>query len=163
EVAQPEVAQPEVAQHEVAQPEVAQPEVAQPGPSQHEVAQPEVAQPEVAQPEVAQPEPIQPDDIAKVVRDAVAATLGGVELRDDLNVTLIEALGLESLDLLDTLFRIESRLPVTLPMSWLSEVLQGDVSDVDFCTANGVITERGMAQLREFMPQLDLARWSGRL
>ncbi len=79
-------------------------------------------------------------DIAQVVRDAVAGTLGTAEL-----------------------FRIECQIPVRLPMNWLSEVLQGEVSDVDFCTERGVVTDRGLRRLCELMPQLDPARWSGRL
>ncbi len=102
-------------------------------------------------------------DIAQVVRDAVAGTLGTAELPSDLSATLVDDLGLESIDLLDILFRIECQIPVRLPMNWLSEVLQGEVSDVDFCTERGVVTDRGLRRLCELMPQLDPARWSGRL
>jgi acyl carrier protein len=102
-------------------------------------------------------------DIAEVVRTAVADTLGSKDLPDDLDATLVDDLGLESLDLLDILFRIECQIPVRLPMNWVSEVLQGQVSDADFCTERGVVTDSGLRRLREIMPQLDPARWTGRL
>jgi acyl carrier protein len=102
-------------------------------------------------------------DIAQVVRAAVADTLGTPELPTDLDARLVDDLGLESLDLLDILFRIECRIPVRLPMTWLSEVLQGQVPDGEFCTERGVVTDRGLHRLREILPQLDPARWTGRL
>src|SRR5437763_10511645 len=102
-------------------------------------------------------------DIAQVVRTAVADTLGTGDVPENLDATLVDDLGLESLDLLDILFRIECRIPVRLPMTWLSEVLQGEVSDTDFCTERGVVTDRGLHRLRQVMPQLDPARWTGRL
>jgi acyl carrier protein len=102
-------------------------------------------------------------DIEQVVRSAVADTLGVTDLPGDVDATLVDDLGMESLDLLDVLFRIECQIPVRLPMSWLSEVLQGEVSDAEFCTERGVVTDRGLHRLQEVMPQLTPARWSGRL
>ncbi|HSV68054.1 MAG TPA: acyl carrier protein [Mycobacteriales bacterium] len=102
-------------------------------------------------------------DPVVVVRNAVADTLGRPDHECDLGATLVGDLGLESLDLLDVFFRIERRIPVTLPLSWLSELLQGEVSDVDFCDARGVLTDRGLDRLRQVMPQVDPAEWSGQL
>jgi acyl carrier protein len=106
---------------------------------------------------------MQPYDIDLVVRRAVAETLGTGDLDANLDATLVDDLGLESLDLVDILFRIEGELPVTLPLGLLSELLQGAVRDEEFCTPHGVITDRGLDHLATHLPQLDAARWSGRL
>jgi acyl carrier protein len=102
-------------------------------------------------------------DVDQVVRGAVADTLGVGDLDADLDASLVDDLGLESLDLVDILFRIERALPVQLPLDWLSELLQGTVRDEEFCTENGVVTDPGLRRLAAHLPQLDPERWSGRL
>jgi len=106
---------------------------------------------------------MQPYDIDLVVRRAVADTLGTGDLDAQLDASLVDDLGLESLDLVDILFRIERELPVRLPLGLLSELMQGAVRDEDYCTANGVITDQGLAHLATHLPQIDPERWSGRL
>lgn len=103
-------------------------------------------------------------DVDQVVRGAVADTLGVPDLdAADLDASLVDDLGCESLDLVDILFRIERTLPVKLPLDWLSELLQGAVRDEDFCTENGVVTDPGLERLAAHLPQLRAGRWSGRL
>jgi acyl carrier protein len=102
-------------------------------------------------------------DVDRVVRGAVADTLGVSDLDADLDASLVDDLGLESLDLVDILYRIERELPVTLSLDVLSELLQGPVRDEEFCTANGVVTDRGLVRLAAHLPQLAAGRWSGRL
>jgi len=103
-------------------------------------------------------------DVDQVVRGAVADTLGVTDLAAaDLDASLVDDLGLESLDLVDILFRIERALPVRLPLDWLSELLQGAVRDEEFCTENGVVTDSGLDRLAAHLPQLQAGRWSGRL
>lgn len=102
-------------------------------------------------------------DPETVVRNAVADTLDLPAQECGLDATLVGDLGLESLDMIDILFRIECLIPVTLPIAWMSTLLQGDLTDAEFCDERGVVTDLGLRKLNEMLPQLDPATWSGQL
>jgi acyl carrier protein len=102
-------------------------------------------------------------DVLRVVFTALAGTLGEDQATYPLSASLAEDLGLDSLDLVDILLRVEAQLAVQLPMTWMSQLLQGELSDAEFCTASGVVTDRGLLRLRELLPQIDPVRLSGKL
>jgi acyl carrier protein len=102
-------------------------------------------------------------DVRALVLTAVEETFGLDRDQYSLDIAPLADLGVDSLTLLDLLFRIECSLPVLLSPRWCAERLQGQVPDEEFCDERGLITPRGLAQLATVMPQLDIAEWRDRL
>ncbi|MEX0657542.1 MAG: phosphopantetheine-binding protein [Egibacteraceae bacterium] len=103
------------------------------------------------------------DKISSEVQTAVAEALA---LEDDevtLDATLMDELGAESIDLLDILFRLERSLGVKIQASDLADHLQGGIPDEEFSDENEIINDRGLAQLKTAMPQIDTDELSGNL
>ncbi|MFI1457529.1 acyl carrier protein [Streptomyces roseus] len=102
-------------------------------------------------------------DVGELVRSIVIDTLDIPAALYRTDLVFSADLGLESLDLLDIFFRIECSAPVVLTVEKCGRYLQGDVPDAEFCDARGIISGRGLNRLSTVMPQLDTARWAGRL
>jgi acyl carrier protein len=98
-------------------------------------------------------------EIDSAVQQAVVEALGVGEDEVTPDATLMDELGAESIDLLDILFRIERSTGVKVQAADLGEHIQGGIPDDEFGDENGVITEKGMEQLKKVMPQIsdDLA------
>ncbi len=94
------------------------------------------------------------DEIFEKVRDTLVDALG---LSDD-EVTpqarLAADLGAESIDFLDIVFRLEKNFGMKIPRGELfpENFAAADTSLV----ANGVVTEKGLAELRQRMPHADI-------
>ncbi len=94
------------------------------------------------------------DEIFEKVRDTLVDALG---LSDD-EVTpearLAADLGAESIDFLDIVFRLEKNFGMKIPRGELfpENFAAADASLV----ANGVVTEKGLAELRQRMPHADI-------
>lgn len=71
--------------------------------------------------------------------------------------TITGELGAESIDLLDILFRIERLTGVRIQAGDLASHIQGGMSDEEFGTADDMVSEAGLRQLKTVMPQLDTA------
>lgn len=97
--------------------------------------------------------------VLKAVGDALA--LEDDEVTPD--ATLLGDLGAESIDLLDILFRIERNTGVKVQAAELADYVQGGISDEEFGDENEIITDRGLAQLKRVMPQIDVAELEGNL
>jgi acyl carrier protein len=98
-------------------------------------------------------------EIDSAVQQAVVEALGVGEDEVTPDATLMDELGAESIDLLDILFRIERSTGVKIQAADLGEHIQGGIPDDEFGDENGIITEKGMEQLKKVMPQIsdDLA------
>ncbi|MEU9797123.1 phosphopantetheine-binding protein [Streptomyces sparsogenes] len=101
--------------------------------------------------------------ISEAVQKAVVEAVGAEPEEVFPEATLLDELGAESIDLLDILFRLERSLGVKIQAAQLAEYVQGGIPDDEFGDENEIITERGLAQLKRVMPQIDVAELSGRL
>ncbi|MBI5548565.1 MAG: acyl carrier protein [Deltaproteobacteria bacterium] len=90
--------------------------------------------------------------VERVVREIVAESL--TRPLDEVLPTsnLMTDLGAESLDFLDIVFRIERAFEVQITRGEMERAARGDMSEEEFAPA-GVISEKGLARLRELMPE----------
>jgi acyl carrier protein len=87
--------------------------------------------------------------VAKVIAEALAHDTGEVRLESRLFADL-EA---ESIDLLDIVFRLEHEFNVQIPRGMIIEQARGNLSEEQF-EHQGVLTEAGLAQLREYLNEV---------
>ena len=90
--------------------------------------------------------------IAEHVRVIVAEALGRADDEVKLTSILMEDLGAESLDFLDIVFRLERDFSIEITRGEMERASRGDMSPEEFAPA-GVISEAGLARLRELMPE----------
>lgn len=91
-------------------------------------------------------------DIENTVRAIVAESLAMHVDQVSPTVSLIEELGAESLDFLDIVFKLERAYDIQITRGELERAARGDMSDEEFAPG-GVISEAGLARLRELMPE----------
>jgi acyl carrier protein len=91
-------------------------------------------------------------DINERVRVIVADSLG--RKLDDVKVdsVLMTDLGAESLDFLDIVFRLEREFGIEITRGEMERASRGDMTAEEFAPG-GVISEVGLARLRELMPE----------
>jgi acyl carrier protein len=97
------------------------------------------------------------------VQEAVTGALGVSEDEATPDATLMDDLGAESIDLLDILFRIERSTGVKIQASDLGEYIQGGIPDDEFGDENGIVSEKGLEQLKKVMPQINTDELAGKL
>jgi acyl carrier protein len=97
------------------------------------------------------------------VQEAVTGALGVGEDEATPDATLMDDLGAESIDLLDILFRIERSTGVKIQASDLGEYIQGGIPDDEFGDENGIVSEKGLDQLKKVMPQINTDELAGKL
>jgi acyl carrier protein len=102
-------------------------------------------------------------EIQSAVQEAVVGALGVGEDEATPDATLMDDLGAESIDLLDILFRIERSTGVKIQASDLGEHIQGGIPDDEFGDENGIVSEKGLEQLKKVMPQIDPDELRGKL
>jgi acyl carrier protein len=102
-------------------------------------------------------------DIFGAVQTAVTDALGVDEDEVTPEATLLDDLGAESIDLLDILFRLERKMGVKIQAADLAAYVQGGIPDDEFGDADGIITEKGLAQLKKALPQIDEGALAGNL
>jgi acyl carrier protein len=77
----------------------------------------------------------------------------GVDLADvTMEKRLLEDLGADSLDLLDLVFNLEQAFSISIPRGEFEKRAREKLGDKPF-EVNGVITEEGLAALRDAMPE----------
>ena len=86
--------------------------------------------------------------VREIVAEALAMDLAEVRLESN----LMDDLGAESLDFLDIVFRIENRFGIEITRGEMERAARGDLSDDEFAPG-GVISEKGLARLRELLPE----------
>ena len=93
------------------------------------------------------------DEIFEKVTETLVDALGVDDDEVSENATLVDALGAESIDFLDIVFRLEKNFNIKIPRGELfPENLAADSSLV----VDGSVTEAGIETLREKMPHADV-------
>jgi len=92
--------------------------------------------------------------VAQVIADALGCDVGDVKLQ----IPLIEGLDAESIDFLDLVFRLERSFGVKIPRGKIVEDARGDLPEADF-EKGGIVTEAGLAQLRDFLSEVPAERF----
>jgi len=87
--------------------------------------------------------------VAATIADALGCDVEDVKL----DVSLIEGLDAESIDFLDLVFRLERAFKVKIPRGKIVEDARGDLPEAEF-EQKGIVTETGMARLREFLSEV---------
>ncbi|WP_426100239.1 acyl carrier protein [Massilia sp. TSP1-1-2] len=95
---------------------------------------------------------VQQQDIENAICAIVAESLAIDVATVSPTVSLIEGLGAESLDFLDIVFKLERAYDIQITRGELERAARGDMSDDEFAPG-GVISEAGLARLRELMPE----------
>jgi acyl carrier protein len=90
--------------------------------------------------------------IADTVRDIVAKALGTDPAKVLPHASLIQDLGADSLDFLDIVFKLEVAFGIQITRGQIEQAARGDMSAEDFAP-DGVVSEAGLARLRELMPE----------
>jgi len=103
------------------------------------------------------------DEIQSAVQDAIVGALGVDEDEVKPDATLLGDLGAESIDLLDILFRLERKLGIKIQASDLGAYVQGGIPDDEFGDDNGIVSPKGLTQLKKVMPQINADSLSGKL
>jgi acyl carrier protein len=103
------------------------------------------------------------DELFATVQTAVVDALGVDEEEVTPEATLLGDLGAESIDLLDILFRLERKLGVKIQAADLAAYVQGGIPDEEFGDSDGIITPKGLAQLKRVLPQIDENSLAGKL
>ena len=94
------------------------------------------------------------DEIYTKVQETLIDALGVDDDEVTAEATLVGDLGAESIDFLDIVFRLEKNFSVKIPRGELfpESLTSADSSFVD----GGVVTDAGIAELREKMPHADI-------
>ncbi len=101
-------------------------------------------------PVAAPPEELQRTEllVRELVAEALARPLEDVKP----DSILMEDLGAESLDFLDIVFKLERAFDIQITRGEMEHAARGSMSDEEFAPA-GLISEAGLARLRELMPE----------
>ena len=91
-------------------------------------------------------------EIEEAVRKIVAESLGRKLDDVKLDSVLMADLDAESLDFLDIVFRLERDFSIEITRGEMERASRGDMSPEEFAPS-GVISEAGLARLRELMPE----------
>jgi acyl carrier protein len=92
--------------------------------------------------------------VAATIADALACDEDKVKL----DASLINDLGAESIDFLDIVFRLERAFKVKIPRGKIVEDARGPLTEEQF-QSSGVVTEAGMARLKEFLSEVPADRF----
>jgi acyl carrier protein len=91
-------------------------------------------------------------DIEALTCRIVAESLGRPTGDVKLSSVLMADLGAESLDFLDIVFRLEREFGIQITRGEMEKASRGDMSAEEFAPS-GVLSEKGLARLRELMPE----------
>jgi acyl carrier protein len=92
--------------------------------------------------------------VAQIIADALGCDVEDVKPQQP----LIEGLDAESIDFLDLVFRLERSFGVKIPRGKIVEDARGDLPESDF-EEKGVVTEAGLARLRQFLSEVPADRF----
>ena len=92
--------------------------------------------------------------VAQIIADALGCELDEVKP----TASLIEDLDAESIDFLDLVFRLERGFGVKIPRGKIVEDSRGTLSEAEF-EQKGIVTERGLAQLKAFLSEVPADRF----
>ena len=89
-----------------------------------------------------------PERVREIVAEALARPASDVRLES----ILMADLGAESLDFLDIVFKLEHEFHIQITRGEMERAARGEMSDEEFAPG-GVVSEQGLARLRELMPE----------
>ena len=92
--------------------------------------------------------------VAETMADALGCDIEDVKL----DVSLIDGLDAESIDFLDMVFRLERAFKIKIPRGKIVENARGTLPEAEF-EQNGVVTAKGLAQLREYLSEVPAERF----
>jgi acyl carrier protein len=92
--------------------------------------------------------------VAETMADALGCDVDDIKP----DVSLIEGLDAESIDFLDMVFRLERAFKIKIPRGKIVENARGDLPESEF-EQNGLVTEKGLAQLREYLSEVPAERF----
>ena len=92
--------------------------------------------------------------VAETMADALGCDVDDIKP----DVSLIEGLDAESIDFLDMVFRLERAFKIKIPRGKIVENARGDLPESQF-EQNGIVTEKGLAQLREYLSEVPAERF----
>ena len=92
--------------------------------------------------------------VAETMADALGCDVDDIKP----DVSLIEGLDAESIDFLDMVFRLERAFKVKIPRGKIVENARGDLPEAEF-EQKGIVTEKGLAQLREYLSEVPADRF----
>ena len=92
--------------------------------------------------------------VAETMADALGADVEDIKPM----VSLIEGLDAESIDFLDMVFRRERAFKIKIPRGKIVENARGDLPEAEF-EQKGIVTEKGLAQLREYLSEVPADRF----
>ncbi len=94
------------------------------------------------------------DEVFEKVQETLVDALGVDDDEVTRAATLVGDLGAESIDFLDIVFRLEKNFDIKIPRG---ELFPENIAaaDTDF-VQDGVVTEKGISELRERMPHADV-------
>ena len=98
------------------------------------------------------------DEVYPKVAQIVADALGCEVDEGKPQSSLIADLDAESIDFLDLVFRLEKGFGVKIPRGKIVEDARGPLPEAEFET-KGVVTEAGLARLREFLSEVPAERF----
>ena len=91
-------------------------------------------------------------EVVALVADIVAESLACDRSQVHAGAILMEDLGAESLDFLDIVFKVERAFGIQITRGEMERAARGDM-DPDAFAPDGVISDAGLARLRELMPE----------
>jgi len=92
--------------------------------------------------------------VAETMADALGCDVEDIKP----DVSLIEGLDAESIDFLDMVFRLERAFKIKIPRGKIVEDSRGALSEAEF-EQKGLVTDRGLAQLRAFLSEVPADRF----
>src|SRR3954453_12570294 len=92
--------------------------------------------------------------VAETMADALGCDVEDIKPK----VSLIEGLDAEASDFLDMVFRLERAFKIKIPRGKIVENARGDLPEAEF-EQKGIVTEKGLAQLREYLSEVPRARF----
>ena len=98
------------------------------------------------------------EEIFEKVRDTLVDALGVDDDEVSSDATLVADLGAESIDFLDIVFRLEKNFSIKIPRG---ELFPENLASPDSSfTQDGIVTEEGIAELRQRMPHADIDKFA---
>jgi len=94
------------------------------------------------------------EDIFKNVKQVIVDSIGVSEDEVKLETTLFEELEVDSIDMIDILYELESMYDVTLKVSDIENKAKDELGDTPF-EIDGIITNEGLEVLKKYMTEVD--------
>ena len=89
------------------------------------------------------------EKVKAIIADALNVELDEVKQES----VLMNDLGAESIDFLDIVFRLEQEFDIKIPKGAIEKKARGNLSEEEFAI-NGLIQDKGLAQLKLAMPEV---------